>query len=64
MSTHTKNNQSLNLCLRNERPAEALKVCGKAAGVLAAQGMSSSLHKVCSWLAVCVCVLVCLYTSK
>lgn len=37
--------QCLNMCLRLERPAEALQVCGKAAGVLAAQGMSSSLHK-------------------
>ena len=34
------------MCLRLERPSEALKVCGKAAGVLAVQGMSSSLHKV------------------
>jgi len=37
--------KALNLCLRNEKISNALKVCGKAAGVLAAQGLNSSLYK-------------------
>jgi len=37
--------KALNLCLRNEKISNALKVCGKAAGVLAAQGLNSSLFK-------------------
>eukprot|EP00624_Nannochloropsis_granulata_P003152 evm.model.NODE_26015_length_37756_cov_44.158253.4 len=37
--------KSLSLCLRNEKISDALKVCGKAGRVLAAQGLNSSLFK-------------------
>ncbi|GAB5032367.1 soluble nsf attachment protein gamma isoform [Nannochloropsis oceanica] len=37
--------KSLTLCLRNEKISDALKVCRKAGGVLAAQGLNSSLFK-------------------